>query len=291
MQLKKWLNSVSFLVQRTRTAICGTLAKLSTGLPAGIAATLAIIRTSCLFLLLSISLSGCIDYDLAIHYRSPNQGEFVQHIQLGERLQTLNSDAQQRWVEAVERTAQKLGGRLQRDPSGLAVTIPFISSADLEKKFNQFYKTLGQSALVEPDSGIPSVTGHLAIQRSNLILVERNRLRYEVDLRSLGVRSATGDVLVSPTSLINLEFKLDTPWGSRTNAKSETLKPRSLKGGKRLIWTLIPGEENWIDTTFWMPNPIGLGSLAILLFVLLGRFLKYPQPSEILHPTTEQASL
>lgn len=291
MQLKKWLNSVSFLVQRTRTAICETLAKLSTGLPAGIAATLAIIRTSCLFLLLSISLSGCIDYDLAIHYRSPNQGEFVQHIQLGERLQTLNSDAQQRWVEAVERTAQKLGGRLQRDPSGLAVTIPFISSADLEKKFNQFYKTLGQSALVEPDSGIPSVTGHLAIQRSNLILVERNRLRYEVDLRSLGVRSATGDVLVSPTSLINLEFKLDTPWGSRTNAKSKTLKPRSLKGGKRLIWTLIPGEENWIDTTFWMPNPIGLGSLAILLFVLLGRFLKYPQPSEILHPTTEQASL
>jgi len=291
MQIRKWLNSFSFLVPSMGQAICETLAKLCTGLPAGIAATFATIRTSCLLLILSISLSGCIDYDLAIHYRSPNRGEFVQHIQLSERLKTFNSEVQQRWIEAIERTAQKLGGRLQRNPTGLMVTIPFISSADLEKKFNQFYSRLSQSALVETDSGIPSVTGHLVIQRSNFLLIERNRLRYEVDLRSLGVRSTTGDVLVSPTSLINLEFKLDTPWGSRTNANSETLKPRSLKGGKRLIWTLIPGEKNLIDTIFWMPNPIGLGSLAILLFVLLGRFLKYPQPSEILHPPTQQASL
>ncbi len=249
------------------------------------------LRTGCLLLLLSISLSGCIDYDMTIHYRNPNQGEFVQHIQLSERLQTLNSEVQQRWIEAIERTTQKLGGRLQHNADGLSAAIPFTSSADLEKKFNRFYSGLGQSALLEPDSGIASVTGHLAIQRSNFILVERNRLRYDVDLRSLGVRSATGDVLVSPTSLINLEFKLDTPWGSRSSANSETLKPRSLKGGKKLIWTLVPGEENRIDTTFWLPNPIGLGSVAILLFVLLGRFLKYPQPAEILHPPTQQPSL
>lgn len=248
------------------------------------------IRTSCLLLLLSISLSGCIEYDTTIHYRSPNQGEFVQHIQLSERLQTFNSEVQQRWIEAIEQTTKKLGGRLQHDPDGLAVVIPFTSSADLEKKFNQFYRNLGQSTLVETDSGLPAVTGHLAIQRSNLIFVERNRLRYDIDLRSLGVRSAKGDVLVSPTSLIHLEFKLTTPWGSRSNANPGTLKPRSLKNGKKLIWTLIPGEENRIDTTFWMPNPIGLGSVAILLFVLLGRFLKYPQTSEILNSPTQQAS-
>jgi len=250
----------------------------------------ATLRTSCLLFFLAISLSGCIDYDLAIHYRSPNQGEFVQHIQLSERLKTFNSEMQQRWIEAIEQTTKKLGGRLQRDPDGLVAAIPFTSSADLEKKFNQFYKSLGQSTLVETDSGLPAVSGHLAIQRSNFILVERNRLRYDIDLRSLGVRSANGEVLVSPTSLINLEFKLDTPWGSRSSAKPETLKPRSLKGGKKLIWTLIPGEENLIDTTFWMPNPLGLGSVAILLFVLLGKFLKYPQTSEILHPPTQPAS-
>lgn len=248
------------------------------------------IRTCCL-LLLSVSLSGCIDYDTTIHYRSPNQGEFVQHIQLSQRLQTLNSEEQQRWIEAIERTTQKLGGRLQSDPTGLVVTIPFMSSVDLEKKFNQFYSGLGQAALTESDSGIPSVRGHLAIQHSNFLLIERNRLRYEIDLRSLGVRSTTGDVLVSPTSLINLEFKLNTPWGSRSNANLGTLKPRSLKGSKKLIWTLIPGRENVIDTTFWLPNPIGLGSVAILLFVILGRFLKYPQTSEILHSPTQPASL
>jgi hypothetical protein len=253
---------------------------------------LTLIRTGCFLLLLSISLSGCIDYDTTIHYRSPNQGEFVQHIQLSERLQTLNQEAQQRWIEAIQRTTKKLGGGLKRSPdTGLVVTIPFISSADLEKKFNQFYRSLGQAALTESDSGIPSVSGHLAIQRSNFLLIERNRLRYEIDLRSLGVRSTTGDVLVSPTSLITLEFKLDTPWGSRSNADPGTLKPRSLQGGKKLIWTLIPGEENGIDTTFWMPNPIGLGSVAILFFVLLGRFLKYPQTAEILHPPTQQSSL
>ncbi|MBM0743589.1 DUF3153 domain-containing protein [Phormidium sp. CLA17] len=271
------------------TAIRETLAKLSTKLPAGIATTLSIIRASCLPLLLSISLSGCIDYDMAIHYRSPNQGEFVQHIQ-SDRLQTLTSELQQHWIKAIEQTTQKLGGRLQRDPNGLEVVIPFSSSADLEKKFNQFYNGLGQSALIEPNSGIPAITGHLAIQRSNFILVERNRLRYDIDLRSLGVRSVAGDVLVSPTSLINLEFKLDTPWGSRNNADPTTLKPRSLKDGKKLIWALIPGEENLVDTTFWMPNFIGLGSIAILLFVLLGRFLKYPQTSDILNPPPQQAS-
>ncbi|MEX0268167.1 DUF3153 domain-containing protein [Leptolyngbyaceae cyanobacterium UHCC 1019] len=249
------------------------------------------IRTSCCLLLLSISLSGCIDYDTTIHYRSPNQGEFVQHIQLSERLQPLNSEVQQRWIEAIEQTTRKLGGKLQRNADGLSVAIPFISSADLEKKFNQFYNGLGQSMRVAADSSIPSVAGHLAIQHSNFLLIERNRLRYEIDLRSLGVRSTTGDVLVSPTSLITLEFKLDTPWGSRSNANLETLKPRSLKGGKTLIWTLIPGAENWIDTTFWMPNPLGLGSVAILLFVLLGRFFKYPQTSEILHPPPQQPSL
>lgn len=269
MPIKQWLNCFSvFWVQRIEKAI----------------------RASCLLLLLSISLSGCIDYDMAIQYHSPNQGEFVQHIQ-SNRLQTLNSEAKQRWVEAIERTTQKLGGRLERNADGLEVAIPFASSADLEKKFNQFYSSLSQSMLIESDRTMPSVSGHLAIQCSNFLVVERNRLRYDVDLRSLGVRSITGDVLVSPTSLINLEFKLDTPWGSRSNAKLETLKPRSLKGGKKLIWTLIPGEKNLIDTTFWMPNPIGLGSVAILLFVLLGNFLKYPQTAEILRPPTQQASL
>jgi hypothetical protein len=249
------------------------------------------IRTSCCLLLLSITLSGCIDYDTTLHYRSPNQGEFVQHIQLSQRLQSLNSEEQQRWIEAIDRTTRKLGGRFQHNSDGLSVAIPFISSADLEKKFNQFYRSLGQSTLVTADSSISPIAGHLAIQHSNFLLVERNRLRYEIDLRSLGVRSTTGDVLVSPTSLINLEFKLETPWGSRSNANSGTLKPRSLKSGKKLIWLLIPGKENVIDTIFWMPNPLGLGTVAILLFVLLGRFFKYPQTSEIIHPPIQQPSL
>jgi hypothetical protein len=279
MRLKQWLTWLPvFLVRQTERTI---------------AASFASIRHTCFLLLLSISLSGCIDYDVAIQYHSPNQGEFVQHIQLSERLKTLNREAQQQWIKAIQKTTQTLGGKFQPSPdSGLTVTIPFSSSAELEKKFNQFYSVLGKSPLLgETKSSIPAVTGHLTIQRSNFILLERNRLRYEVDLRSLGVRSTDGDVLVSPTSLIAIEFKLNTPWGSRSSANSETLRPRSLSNGKKLIWTLIPGAENLIDTTFWMPNPLGFGTLAILLFVLLGKFLKYPQPSEILHPPTQQSSL
>jgi hypothetical protein len=44
---------------------------------------------------------------------------------------------------------------------------------------------------------------------------------------------------------------------------------------KDLLWSLQPGQSHHIDVVFWLPNPVGLGTLGIVLLVLLGYFLRY----------------
>jgi len=224
----------------------------------------------------AIALSGCVESDVSVHFDSPNRGEIVQHIQFSERLQNLSGSSLQEWTRTLERQAAAVGGKVQKvSPQAVEVKIGFTSSEELEQKFNQFFAIFNQAEFV--GSRLPSITSELTIAHSNFLLLERDRLTYTIDLRSLGVVSTSGEVLVSPVSLIDLQFGLETPWGARSIANTNTLKPRSLKGNKKLIWTLIPGEENTLETVFWMPNPLGLGTVAIVLLIFVGRFFKYPQ--------------
>jgi hypothetical protein len=229
-------------------------------------------------LVLAIALSGCVKSDVGIQFQSPNRGEIVQHIEFGDRLQSVSQDSLRTWIRAVERRAAEVGGRVQKVGSQeIAVSIPFTHSDDLEKKFNQFFEAVfNQDQLVQGTS-LPTIAAQLTINHSNFLLFERNHLAYTVDLRSLGVLSSSGDVLISPASLFQFQFQLQTPWGARSVSKSTNLRPLALRGGKTLIWSLAPGTQNTLETVFWMPNPIGIGSVVIILLVLLGHFLKYPQ--------------
>lgn len=228
-------------------------------------------------LVLAIALSGCVKSDVGIQFQSPNRGEIVQHIEFGERLQSSSQDMQA-WIRAVERRAAEVGGRVQKvGNQEIAVAIPFTNSDDLEQKFNQFFAAVFNQDQLVSGVSLPPIAAQLTINHSNFLLVERNHLTYTVDLRSLGVLSSSGDVLISPASLFQFQFQLQTPWGARSVSKATNLRPLVLRGGKTLIWALAPGTQNTLETVFWMPNAIGIGGVVIILLVLLGRFLKYPQ--------------
>jgi hypothetical protein len=237
------------------------------------------LRVFWIILIAALFLSGCVKYDVGVHYDSQNHGTIVQHVRLSDRL-TSFSDAAQEWLHSVEQRTKQLGGRVKRvSHQELLVTIPFNNGADLQEKFNRFFQAEAEASVGDSPAelGLPELTSHLTLTESNLLLLERNRLSFDLDLRSLGVLSSSGNVLVSPGSLIDLEFSLNTPWGARSvNSSSEAVRQ-----GKQLIWTLKPGEVNHLEAIFWIPSPLGIGSVAIALLVISGSFVKSllePQP-------------
>lgn len=236
-------------------------------------------RSIWLMLLLSLLLSGCVRYDVGIRFDSPNQGEFVQHIQIEERLKQFSQGTVQQWLALIKARTQRLGGRLERLPDDdLLVTIPFTSSGELQTKFNQFFSPLeNDSPAVAASIALPPIASRFTLATSNLLLIERNHLRYDLDLRSLGVLSSSGSLLLSPASLIDLEFRLYTPWGAQSTATANVNQPAGQRSGKMLVWQLVPGALNHLEVVFWLPSPLGIGTLAIVLLVTVGRYLKYPR--------------
>lgn len=223
-------------------------------------------------------LTGCVDYDIGIRFDSPNRGEIVQRIQLGEQIQSLNGPNVQTWFKSVERHATSLGGRVQPNADQtITVKIPFNNSADLETKFNRFVETVLTTEDPTQANRLPPIRSHLTVKHSNFLLLEHNYLRYDVDLRSLGVQSASGEILVSPASLVTVEFALETPWGAYSHSRPDTLTPINSQNSHKLVWQLVPGVENTIESDFWLPSALGFGTLLIVLLVVVGTLLKYPQ--------------
>jgi hypothetical protein len=110
--------------------------------------------------------------------------------------------------------------------------------------------------------------------QNNFLLLVRNRLIYDLDLRSLALISSNGNVLANAGSILDLDFSLNTPWGARNVEKTEnTILPE--KNGHQLVWKLKPGELNHIEVVFWLPSPLGIGTLLIILFVWAGFYLRY----------------
>ena len=242
-------------------------------------------RSIWLMLLFSLLLSGCVRYDVGVQFDSANRGEFVQHIQIEERLKQLSGGTAQQWLALIKERTQVLGGRVEQLPDDdLLVTIPFTSSGELQTKFNQFFSPLeNDSPTVAAAIALPPVVSRFTIATSNLLLVERNHLRYELDLRSLGVLSSSGSLLLSPASLIDLEFRLHTPWGAKSILSADINQPDGQRSGKTLVWQLVPGALNHLEVVFWLPSPLGFGTLAIVLLVVVGRYLKYPPSSAFSH--------
>lgn len=241
------------------------------------------LRLVWIILLSSLLLSGCVQYEVGVNFDSAYHGEIVQHIKLGERLNRLSGDTAKEWLNSIERRARVLDGTTKRiSAEEIAVTIPFNNAEELQAKFNEFFQApSNQSSEVKQVSEIAELNSQINLTQSNFLVLLQNRLRYDLDLRSLALISPDSNVLVDPSQILDLKFKLNTPWGAKSVAEN-TIAPETF--GKQLVWTLKPGQLNHLEAVFWLPNPIGIGSIAIILFVAAGMYLRYsfmPDPATI----------
>ncbi len=244
-----------------------------------------------LVLLASLLLSGCVHYDVGVNFDNPNRGELVQHIKLGPRLTSFSGDSVSEWLDSIERRTRQLEGKTRRlSKSEIIVTIPFSNGKELQAKFNEFFQVNSNqkstSLKSEFDSELPKIASNLLLFQNNLLLLVRNRLIYDLDLRSLALISGKAFLLANPGSILDLEFSLKTPWGARSIQSTEySIQPQ--KNKNQLVWELKPGELNHIEAVFWLPSPLGIGTLLIILFVGAGLYLRY---SFMPDPRTQFAS-
>ncbi|MEG4010157.1 DUF3153 domain-containing protein [Microcoleus sp. Pol11C1] len=232
------------------------------------------------FCLLTL-VSGCVQYDVGVNFESQTRGEIVQHIKLGERLTSFSTETVAEWLKSVERRVRLLDGKTKRlSPTEVLVRIPFNNGAELQDKFNQFYNPVAPTTKYRTasplETDLPKFESHLNVKQNNLLLVLRNRLSLELDLRSLSLLSSNGSLLLSPGGLLELDFSLNTPWGAESiETVAGALVPEIYQQGKQLVWKLKPGEVNYLEAIFWIPSPVGIGALIIALFVAAGIALKY----------------
>lgn len=229
-----------------------------------------------LVLVASLLLSGCVQYQVGVNFDNPNRGEIVQHIKLGEKLISLSGESASDWLNSIERRARQLQGKVKRlSKSEIAVTIPFYNGAELVEKFNQFFHPTGNvNTTVVKGEDIPQIDSRLSLNQNNFLLLVRNRLSYDLDLRSLELISTNSNVSITSGSVLEFEFSLHTPWGARSVEKADSaIHPE--KQGELLVWQLQPGQINHVEAVFWLPSPIGIGTVLIILFVAAGVYIRY----------------
>ncbi|BAY85689.1 hypothetical protein NIES267_51900 [Calothrix parasitica NIES-267] len=257
------------------------------------------IRLVCILLLASLLLSGCVDYDLGVNLNNANYGKFVQHIKLGEKLTSFSGDSVYEWLDSIERRARELEGKAKRiSEEEVIVTIPFSNGRELERKYNKFFNSRNdsknnsksRSKKSTSESELPKIDSNLLLKQSNFLLLVRNQLVYDLDLRSLALISSKGNELTNTSSIIDLEFSLKTPWGASSIQQTEdSIEPEV--DNKQLSWKLKPGQLNHLEAVFWLPSPIGIGTLLIVLFIALGFYLRYsfmPDPRIQFSANSEQ---
>lgn len=238
------------------------------------------LRVLWVILLASLLVSGCVNYDVGVNFESQNHGQIVQHIKLGEQLTNFSNTQAQEWLRSIELRAKQLQGKTKRlSGEEIIVTIPFNSGTELDSKFNKFFNPVvkkGKPSKTTETVDLPNFNSKFHLNQGNFILWQRNHLSYDLDLRSLGVLSSKGNVVVTPGSLLDLQFSLETPGGARSIENSaNAIRPTVYDDGHQLVWTLKPGQLNHLEAVFWLPSPLGIGTVAIVLFVLAGFYFKY----------------
>ena len=234
-----------------------------------IARALTQIRLVALLGVACVLLSGCVDYQVSLRFDSPNRGELVQRI----HLESIGSAVAQDWLSQLETRAADVQGRIQRlSKQDLQITIPFSQAKDLEQKFNQFFSALGDRATA---SGIPEIVSNLKIHQSNWLLFEHDRITYDIDLSALGVQLSSGESLLNPGQLFDLQFGITAPWGVGNPSKT----PPVDRTATSAHWVLQPGNLNHIEAVIWMVLPLGWGALAIALLVAGGLYYRSKRAS------------
>ena len=198
-------------------------------------------------LVLTLSLSGCVKYQTTIDFHSFNSGDLIQHITLDKQFYQINQQAIDTWLESIEQRTHQINGTVSKtSPQELTVTVPFQHTPELVSKFNQFF--------AGDQQGLAS---NLSIAESNFLLASRYQLTYDLDLSSLTVNS------LERGKTLDLQFALQTP-----SIPFEQLKAAPQQ------WPLQLGKANHLISTFWIPNPLGIGGLFIGILVAIGYFLK-----------------
>jgi Protein of unknown function (DUF3153) len=199
-------------------------------------------------LLLTLSLSGCVKYQTTIDFHSFNSGDLIQHITLDKQFYQINQQAIDTWLESIEQRAHQINGTVSKtSPQELTVTVPFRRTPELVSKFNQFF--------AGDQQGLAS---NLSIAESNFLLASRYQLTYDLDLSSLTVNS------LERGKTIDLQFALQTP-----SIPFEQLRAAPQQ------WPLQLGKANHLTSTFWIPNPLGIGGVIIGILVAIGYLLKF----------------
>lgn len=245
-------------------------------------------RLGWIVLLASLLLSGCVQYDVGVNFDNPHSGEIVQHIKLGERLMSFSGNSAIEWLNSIERRTQQLQGKTKRSSQEITVSIPFNNGAELEEKFNDFFNPTGKkNDITSTAVELPNISSHLSLTQNNLLFLLRNRLSYDLDLRALSLISTKGNLLVDQGEILELKFSLNTPWGARSiESNQNAILPDKI--GQQLVWTLKPSQLNHLEAVFWLPSPIGIGTILIALFVAAGIYLRYNFMPD---PTTNQSKV
>jgi Protein of unknown function (DUF3153) len=228
-------------------------------------------RLAILFCSIAICLSGCVKYDTGINFSSLNYGEIVEHIELGEQLNSFSPQAVQVWIDSIEQRTKQAQGQIERlSDRELKVTIPFNNAQELVTKINRYFnRNLANS------QSPAKFNAHLQINQNNFLVVVRNHLIYDIDLRSLSTTATNSKAAVGSANFADLSFSLQSNWGVRNiNGSSNTVSVQTLND-HRLNWQLKPGQLNHIDAIFWLPNPLGIGAILITLISGVGYYLKY----------------
>jgi hypothetical protein len=240
-------------------------------------------RLAIVFCTIAIALSGCVKYDTGVNFSSLNYGEIVEHIQLSEQLNSFSQNAVQTWVASIEQRTRQAEGKIERiTDRELQVTIPFNNAQDLVTKIDRYFNP--NLAKTEPESKFNS---HMQINQSNFLLVVRSHLIYDVDLRTLSLASAqplktsiesiAPKVSVASNNFVDLDFSLQSPWGVKNSDAPGNIVGVKTTNDRQMTWQLKPGEINHINAIFWLPNPLGIGAILIILISGGGYYLKYRQ--------------
>lgn len=225
------------------------------------------------YILLLTMLTGCVEYDIGVQMNSQTNGEIVQQIQLKDQLNIFSRATLQTWLDSIDERVRQLSGKTEMvSDEALKVMIPFNNGADLAVKFNKFFNAYEHlaSSKNNDEADLSLLASNLSVSQNNFILALRNHLQLDLDLRSLAVVSADDEVLLSPDRFLNLRFGLTTPWGAKIIGDDLLVG----RGGNQRVWTLEQGKLNHIEAIFWVPSPIGIGALIIIMLVAGGTYLK-----------------
>ncbi len=232
-----------------------------------------------LILSVLVLLTGCVRYDVGINFDEQHHGKIVQHIRLAQQLTSLSKTEANQWLNSLESRAKSLQGKAKKvSDEEIIVTIPFSNGQELTDKFNHFfnpnYSKIASGLKVE-NPELVQLKAEMSIKQSNWIFFERNKLNIDVDLRALGVLSNQGNIIVSPGSLVDLEFVLNAPWRVKNIGKKSNINSESNPENTQVTWQLEPGQINRIETSFWVPSYLGIGTVIIIFVILLGFYAKH----------------